>query len=82
MCVDRNTKLTRSLAVTPANVSDCGLVGELVYGAGTHAWGDAAYDCQAGHIRQQAPRANDFTQRRGGSNRYLADHDRWITRAR
>ena len=80
--VDRKTKLIHSVAATPANVSDGSMIGELLHGAETHVWGDAAYVGQGERIRQKAPKAKDFTQRRGRGYKYLSDYDRFINRAR
>jgi IS5 family transposase len=80
--VDRKTKLIHSVAATPANVSDGNMVGELLHGGETQVWGDAAYSGRTERLRAKAPKAKDFTQRRGRGYRYLSDYDRWINRAR
>jgi IS5 family transposase len=80
--VDRKTKLIHSVAATPANVADGNMVGELLHGAETHVWGDAAYSGRTERIKAKAPGAKDFTQRRGRGYRYLSGYDRWINRAR
>ncbi|MGH7604654.1 MAG: IS5 family transposase [Gemmatimonadaceae bacterium] len=80
--VDKKTKLIHSVVATPANVADGNVVGELLHGGETHVWGDAAYTGRGERIRAKAPKAKDFTQRRGRGYRYLSDYDRWINRAR
>ncbi|MGH2375730.1 MAG: IS5 family transposase [bacterium] len=80
--VDKKTKLIHSVAATPANVADGNMVGELLHGGETHVWGDAAYSGRTERIQAKAPKAKDFTQRRGRGYRYLSDYDRWINRAR
>lgn len=80
--VDRKTKLIHSVAATPANVADGNVVGELLHGQETHVWGDAAYAGRTERIQAKAPKAKDFTQRRGRGYRYLSDYERWINRAR
>jgi IS5 family transposase len=80
--VDRKSKLIHSVVATPANVADGNLMGELLHGAETHVWGDAAYAGRTERIRAKAPNAKDFTQRRGRGYRYLTEYDRFINRAR
>ena len=80
--VDKKTKLIHSVAATPANMADGNMVGELLHGKETHVWGDAAYAGRTERINAKAPKAKDFTQRRGRGYRYLSQYDRWINRAR
>jgi IS5 family transposase len=80
--VDSKTKLIHSVAATPANVSDGNMLEQLLHGKETHVWGDAAYAGRTERIRAKAPKAKDFTQRRGRGYRYLSEYDRWINRAR
>jgi IS5 family transposase len=80
--VDKKTKLIHSVAATPANVSDGNMVGELLHGRETRVWGDAAYAGRTERIQAKAPRAKDFTQRRGRGYKYLSDYERFINRAR
>lgn len=80
--VDKRTKLIHSVAATPANVSDGSVIGQLLHGGETHVWGDAAYVGKGEQIRAKAPKAKDFTQRRGRGYKYLSAYDRWINRAR
>ncbi len=80
--VDRKTKLIHSVAATPANVADGNMVEQLLHGGETHVWGDAAYAGRTERIQKRAPKARDFTQRRGRGYRYLSEYDRFINRAR
>ena len=49
---------------TPANVADSQVLPELLHGRETRVWGDQAYRGQRAVIRQHAPKARDFTNRR------------------
>ena len=73
---DSRTKLIHSVVATAANVHDGHLLPDLLHGEETRVWGDSAY---AGHkdiIRRHAPRAKDFTQRKGSRHRALSDTER------
>ena len=50
--------------MTPANVADATVLPELLHGEETKVWGDQAYRGQRAVIREHAPRAQDYTQRR------------------
>ena len=62
--VDSRTKLIHAVVAPPANVADSRVLPELLHGRETRVWGDQAYRGQRTVIRQQAPRAKDFTNRR------------------
>jgi transposase, IS5 family len=62
--VDSKTKLIHSVAATAANVADCRVLPKLLHGEETRVWGDQSYRGQRELIRQHAPNARDFTQRR------------------
>jgi IS5 family transposase len=47
-----------------ANVHDAQQLDHLLHGQETRVWGDQAYRGQQAVIRQHAPRASDFTNRR------------------
>jgi IS5 family transposase len=49
---------------TAANVADCTILPDLLHGNETRVWGDQAYRGQREAIRQVAPAAQDFTNRR------------------
>jgi len=74
--VDSQTKLIHSVAVTAANVHDSRVLPDLLHGEETRVWGDAAYAGQGAVIRQHAPKAKDFTHKKGYRARPLTDADR------
>jgi IS5 family transposase len=62
--VDSRTKLIHAVAATAANVADSRVLPQLLHGRETRVWGDQAYRGQRAVIRQHAPKARDFTNRR------------------
>jgi IS5 family transposase len=62
--VDSKSKLIHAVVATAANVHDATVLPDLLHGAETRVWGDQAYRGQTGVIREHAPRARDFTNRR------------------
>jgi len=62
--VDSKTKLIHSVVATSANVADCRVLPALLHGEETRVWGDQSYRGQRELIREHAPKACDFTQRR------------------
>lgn len=62
--VDSRTKLIHSVAATAANVADSTILPDLLHGDETRVWGDQAYRGQRAAIREVAPQARDFTNRR------------------
>jgi transposase, IS5 family len=62
--VDSKTKLIHAAKTTAANVHDAKMLAELLHGKETRVWGDQAYRGQREVIRQHAPKAQDFTNRR------------------
>jgi IS5 family transposase len=62
--VDSRTKLIHAAAATPANVADSTVLPDLLHGNETRVWGDQAYRGQRAVIRESAPKARDFTNRR------------------
>ena len=62
--VDSRTKIIHAVVATPANVADSRVLPDLLHGRETRVWGDQAYRGQRAVIRQHAPRAKDFTNRR------------------
>jgi transposase, IS5 family len=62
--VDSRLKLIHAAVATPANVADGTVLPQLLHGAETRVWGDQAYRGQKAVIRQHAPQARDFTNRR------------------
>ena len=72
---DSQSKLIHSVAATAANVHDSQLLGDLLHGDETRVWGDSAYAGQGEVIRDNAPKAKDFTNKKGCRNRPLTDAD-------
>jgi IS5 family transposase len=62
--VDSRTKLIHAAVATPANVADSTVLPDLLHGNETRVWGDQAYRGQRAVIRQHAPKAQDFVNRR------------------
>ena len=62
--VDSRTKLIHSVTATAANVADATVLPQLLHGDETRVYGDQAYRGQTAVIRQDAPHAEDFTNRR------------------
>ena len=62
--VDSRGKLIHAVVATPANVSDTAALSDLLHGKETRVWGDQAYRGQRAVIRQHAPKAQDFINRR------------------
>ena len=62
--VDSRNKLIHAMTTTAANVHDAKQLGHLLHGKETRVWGDQAYRGQQAVIREHAPRASDFTNRR------------------
>jgi len=69
--VDSKTKLIHSVAATAANVHDSQVLGDLVHGDETRVWGDSAYSGQKDTLSECAPKAKDFTHRKGSRYRTL-----------
>jgi IS5 family transposase len=64
MGVDSKTKVIHSVVATAANVADSQVLPDLLHGEETRVWGDQAYRGQTAVIKQHAPAAKDFTNRR------------------
>jgi len=74
--VDSRSKVIHSVAVTAANVHDSQVLEDLLHGGETRVWGDSAYTGQGEVISRCAPRARDFTQRKGTRHTKLSDKER------
>jgi len=74
--VDSRTKLIHSVAATAANVHDSQLLPDLLHGEETRVWGDSAYSGQDEVLRKHAPKAQDFTNKKGNRYRHLTEEDR------
>ena len=74
--VDSRSKIIHSVVATAANVHDSQVLEDLLHGDETRVWGDSAYAGQGGVLREHAPGATDFTNKKGSRNRPLSDRDR------
>jgi transposase, IS5 family len=75
--VDSKTKVIHTAVVTAANVSDVTMLPDLLHGDETRVWGDGAYQGQSEVIRECAPRAQDYTQRRCRYKGQIVDEVAW-----
>jgi IS5 family transposase len=62
--VDSKNKVIHAVVATAANVADSLILPDLLHGEETRVWGDRAYQGQTDVIREHAPNALDFTNRR------------------
>ena len=74
--VDSRSKLIHSVVATAANVHDSQVLEDLLHGEETRVWGDSAYSSQRDVIREHAPRARDFTQRKSCRHYALSAEER------
>jgi IS5 family transposase len=79
---DSKTGLIHSASVTAANVHDSHEVPNLLHGKETRLYGDCAYRGQAQRerLRELAPKAKDFTNKRAYKNRPLTEADKATNR--
>lgn len=79
---DSQTGLVHSASVTAGNVHDSQELPNLLHGGETRLYGDSAYrgEKQRERLKQIAPRAKDFTNKRTYRNRPLSDADRQTNR--
>lgn len=79
---DSKTGLVHSASVTAANVHDSHQVPNLLHGSETRLYGDSAYrgKDQRERLKQIAPNAKDFTNKRAYKNRPLTDADQETNR--
>src|SRR6058998_381470 len=75
--VDSKTKIIHTAVATAANVSDVAILPDLLHGEETRVWGDGAYQGQTKVIRECAPRAQDYTQRRCRYKGQIVDEVAW-----
>jgi IS5 family transposase len=78
--VDSQTGLTHSVSITSANVHDSQELPNLLHGNETRLYGDSAYLGQKEVLKQIAPKARDFTNKRARRNRPLTDADKETNR--
>ena len=79
---DSKTGLVHSASVTAANVHDSHQVPNLLHGRETRLYGDSAYrgKAQRERLKEIAPKAKDFTNKRAYRNRPLTDADKATNR--
>ncbi len=79
---DSRSGLVHSASVTAANVHDSHEVANLLHGEETRFYGDSAYrgKDQRERLKKIAPKAKDFTNKRGYKNRPLTDADKETNR--
>jgi len=80
--VDSRTKLIHSVVATAANVHDSQVLPDLLHGNETRVWGDSAYTGQRDVIRRTAPRAADWTHKKGHRHRPLSDTEKLKNRTK
>jgi IS5 family transposase len=73
--VDSKARIVHSVTATPANVHDSQAIEDILHGGETRVWGDSAYQGQRQAILKVAPRASDFTHRRGNRASALGDEE-------
>ena len=75
---DSQTGLVHSASVTAGNVHDSHELPNLLHGAETRLYGDSAYrgEKQKQRLKELAPKARDFTNKRAHKNRPLSDVDK------
>jgi IS5 family transposase len=78
--MDSKSKLVHSVVATAANVHDSKPLPQLLHGNETRVWGDSAYQGQRAKIVARAPRALDFTNRRGAPGHPLSAVQKKINR--
>jgi IS5 family transposase len=80
--VDSKLRLIHSVVATAANVHDSRILPELLHGNETRVWGDAAYEGQDEVIRERAPQAQAFINRRAYRNRPLSETEQAQNRSK
>jgi IS5 family transposase len=80
--VDSQSGLVHSASVTAGNVHDSQELPNLLRGSETRLYGDSAYrgEKQRERLKQIAPRAKDFTNKRAYRKRPLSDADKQTNR--
>ena len=76
--VDSASTLIHSASVTAANVHDSRQLGNLLHGQETRLYGDSAYAGQQEALKEHAPKAKDFTNKRAYRNTPLSERDKEI----
>ena len=80
--VDSQSGLVHSASVTAANEHDSHQLPNLVHGEETRLYGDCAYrgEKQRQRLKELAPNARDFTNKRARRNRPLTDAEKQTNR--
>jgi IS5 family transposase len=80
--VDSQSGLIHSASVTAGNVHDSQELPNLLHGQETRLYGDCAYrgEKQRKRLKQIAPRAKDFTNKRAHKHRPLSEQDKQTNR--
>ena len=80
--VDSDSGLVHSASVTAGNVHDSQELPNLLHGQETRLYGDSAYrgEKQRERLKDIAPNAKDFTNKRAHKNRPLSDADKQTNR--
>ena len=78
--VDGKSGLVHSASVTPANVHDSQELPNLLHGSETRLYGDSAYTGQKDVLKDAAPNAKDFTNKRAVRNKPLTEADKETNR--
>ena len=75
---DSKTGLVHSASVTAGNVHDSQELPSLLHGEETRLYGDSAYrgEKQKERLKELAPKARDFTNKRAYKNRPLTEADK------
>jgi IS5 family transposase len=76
--VDSKTKIIHTAVATAAHVSEVAILPDLLHGEERRVWGDGAYQGQTQVIRECAPRAQDYTQRRCRYKGQIRDEAAWV----
>jgi IS5 family transposase len=79
---DSHSGLVHSASVTAGNVHDSQELPNLLHGQETRLYGDSAYrgEKQRERLKEIAPQAKDFTNKRAHKNRPLSDADKQTNR--
>lgn len=80
--VDNKTRLIHTVTATAANVHDSRELEALLHGEEARVWGDSAYTGQRERIRERAPRASDFTNKRGARGHPLSEEEKGKNRTK
>jgi len=80
--VDSASKMIHSVVATAANVHDSQMLEDVLHGEERRVWGDAAYTGQTAALREHAPQASDFTNKRARRNHPLSEAEKAANRTK